>query len=194
MMAPWGHHVDIDCGIAKLIQLVWSLGIGTCLSCEDTEGEVEIGVPRVDIAVWCWAFAHFNENPPREQLVAWRRKLEKLQRALRKQAVTQMLAWYRQEIEELRREIQNEPLARHQELEYLKQEMLEYEKKGNSLEIVACRLFFAGRAASQSGLALDDSSSEFDLLQIPCERLPHVEANCEAALRAGRCAPAGNAP
>jgi hypothetical protein len=76
--------VDIDCGIVKLIQLLWSLGIGTCVSCKDNEGEVNVGVPGVELAVRCRAFAHFDESPPREQLVAWRRKLEKLQRAVRK--------------------------------------------------------------------------------------------------------------
>jgi hypothetical protein len=56
--SPWGERVLIDCGIARLINLLWHLGIRTFSSCqEDTDGCVMVLVADARQAVRFWRIA-----------------------------------------------------------------------------------------------------------------------------------------
>jgi hypothetical protein len=142
MRTPWGDRLRIDCGIVRLVRLLWNLGLGTSMSCEDHKGEVEIGVPRAEIAAWVWACAHFDEKPTREQIVAYRQQLEELQRQLAQQKAEDPERNWRSPWAELR----IGPNWRWH----------------LNPHVIYCKF--------------------------PRERLPHVEANCEAALRWQRAA------
>jgi hypothetical protein len=65
--APWGEEVEIDCGIVKLIRLIWDLDIKTVFSCENHEGWVHVGVPDVATAVSYWRAGNYALFPTRWQ-------------------------------------------------------------------------------------------------------------------------------
>jgi hypothetical protein len=67
LKAPWGEQPDIDCGIVKLIRLIWELDIKTVFSCENHEGWVAVAVPDVATAVRYWRAGNYALFPPRWQ-------------------------------------------------------------------------------------------------------------------------------
>jgi hypothetical protein len=183
VMAPWGRRVRIDCAIVKLVRLLWKAGLATCFSCEDSQGEVEIGVDDAEDAAWVWVFAHLDEKPSGEQFTAWRQQLEKLQRAARDESAAQTLAWYRGHIDRLEQETCGEPLAaRQRQLEWLRRELREYEQNGTAWQSPHF-VYVPGGELSAGPDWRWRIHSQFIYCSFPCARLPRVEANCEAALR-----------
>jgi hypothetical protein len=78
LCTPQGEVVEIDCGIVDLIQMLWSMGIQTTSSCEDSGGAVWIAVPDIDTAIRFWKLADANHYLVDEALC--RRILGEMQR------------------------------------------------------------------------------------------------------------------
>jgi hypothetical protein len=84
LTAPWGERAKIDCGITKLVELIWKLGIKTMFSCEDRDGLVDIAVPDSSQAVRyyaCATCARYVEFPLSRSLSDLKQHLEILRRA-----------------------------------------------------------------------------------------------------------------
>jgi hypothetical protein len=82
MRTPQGEEVEIDCGIAKLIDMLWQLDIETISSCqEDAYGCVMIAVADPGTAVMFWMIATATLDDRRA--ARYQLAIERIQQELR---------------------------------------------------------------------------------------------------------------